>query len=231
MNEKLDQIIKELAEIKSLVLTPKRLRNNLRPLEPGETLDRAGDMKRVFNLAASAHYIKKARQHFPQGTYNSNNDRIEIIPRSILVNRCSLRKAFRPREDELGKKTIPDIVNETLDELIERGFFIQYRLNEAIKGNSSAALCIFSKKEAQKVGVLSATMDTSPWVPKKAHSGMVFPGVAQTPLESPNTEQETASEEELIKQMREAEAVGRLDDDVVFEKEEDEESEIERRKL
>lgn len=204
-NNKLDHIIETLAEIKSILLTPKRLRSNLKPLEKGETLDRAGDMKRVFSLAASTPFQKKASQHFPQGTYNAKNDRIEIMPRSILVNRCSLRKAFRPTDEELGKKNTPDLVNETLDELIERGFFFQSRLVDAIAGNTSHSLCIFSKQEAIKHGLTSGLKPGKPakWYPgwEKEWDGVILGGgdslvdeVPKMPTHEDNTEDNTDDE-------------------------------------
>lgn len=280
--EQLNRIESKLDALEKVLLTPKRLRSNLKPLDAHSHFDREGEVKRVFDLSAATPTQKKQGQHFPEGTWNRQNDRIEIIPRSILVNRCSLRKAFRPTQDELGKKNTVDIVNEVIDKMLESGKYVQGRLLDAIniKGNSNA-LCIFSPKAAEKGGLkpqgkkepetpwknylpggplhkdtVYKTPVVEPWIPgkdyskkvvesedddeewedeaekPKGHSGMVWQGVStettQKPLETASTEQETLSEEALIREMREVELSDLIDDDdVVFERS----TEKERRKL
>jgi hypothetical protein len=256
MNDTTEPTMKELSE-KLDFLIQLHTQRNRKPRKREISDNRPDELLRIFYAVCGLPDNKKMKQKFPVGTYYNLGTKgdgfIEIVPRSILINRASMRSAFRPKREEVLVKSAATIAAEVLDMLVAEGKLVLSKLDKTnIPGVTSQMECVFSPKWAAKRKVIGFEWsesekdeDDEEWDDEEEKPtiqplrdflkarGIEVPPIPQKPAVGDIVEQETlsdesdVSEEELIREMREAEQADILGDDVVFERS----TEKERRKL
>ena len=146
--------------------------------------DRACELYRIFKMTCGLTPEQKYKQKFPEGTWEEAG--LEIVPRAILINRCSLRKIFKPDFDA-GEHTSVDNVNRTLEQIVEQGALITMDLLNTEINTGSKAICVFTPESLMKANEVMQPKPFEPlpkknerWkapvVEEKKHSGLHWNG-------------------------------------------------------
>lgn len=139
-DHKLDQILERLERLEKLIIAalpsgrrPKGLVGAIRREHtPDKILSaRVDEVLRQFRAAINATYPKKQRQGFNSAIIGNagKTTKYEIVPESVLRNRCSLRKLFAP-VFEAGEEHASDNATLAFDEAIARGLLVRSTVSE-----------------------------------------------------------------------------------------------------
>jgi len=150
------------------------------PLKEGLVEERQAELMKIFQRLCGLDRYQKEKQSFPKeirqpsgklqsdGTIEETPNP-EVVPYSVLKNRCTLRKAFKPREGEHDSGSVFDAV-------VEASGLVVKTLDETNLKQFSETRCVWSPKEFKKLtgarGFAPQKLDAPVWdVPA---TGLVF---------------------------------------------------------
>ena len=154
-NREILNAIEKLTEKLTELATPRKPTRQIAlkmPVTSDLRESRRETLLRVFYRFAKYAYMQRREYKFPKCLRETRLDvpQKEAMPRSILVNQCSLRKAFRKCE---GEESSTQNVLDTLKEM--QTSLVVAQLNETVPALAeSNTLCVFSISEAEKLGLL-----------------------------------------------------------------------------
>ena len=154
----LDKIEMDVTEIKHLLILiipkarlPRKDNTATLKLDKLNETDRnrALALLNLFELTCKLRPEQKLDQRFPAGTFSEAHEKVEIVPRALLINRAVLRSIFK-FDHRLGDKSTMDNVLKALETLKENKLVVEMPLDETELETTSRVICIFSPRWADR---------------------------------------------------------------------------------
>lgn len=158
VNSKLDrllQLVELLVESGALRKKPVRQRVSDIPIERVDEL-RELEVERIFNRLANASGALKAKLNFGKAIRQEVGDPVkQIVPLSIILNRCELLKAFWPVAGSTDTGTPRDVVERYVDRFVKRKVWVRGKVSqyfpETANTRAGDTIIVLTKAEVKRI--------------------------------------------------------------------------------
>lgn len=171
----LDEALVRLKNIEDLLTTltagtsPKRRFSSELSDLPADRRDvlRDAELHRIFARLWGMSVGQKNKANFPQYIIQEfGKCPVEIVPQSILVNRCELLKAFYPGRVEMHREPRA-VALETLERALKNGTLVRCSMKDVVPATrldrSGEVVLIVSLDEARRRGLVEDERAAKPW--------------------------------------------------------------------
>lgn len=165
MENQLDKLIEQSARILQLVellvesgalkkKAPRQRVSNL-PVEQVDAL-REAEIERIFNRMANASGALKAKLNFSKAIRQDIGQPVkQIVPLSILLNRCELLKAFWPVAGSTEIGTPRDVVERYVDRFVKRKVWVRGKVSQYFPKTANTragdTIIVLTKAEVKRI--------------------------------------------------------------------------------
>lgn len=172
VNSKLDrllQLVELIVESGALRKKPVRQRVSDIPIERVDEL-RELEVERIFNRLANASGALKAKLNFGKAIRQEVGDPVkQIVPLSIILNRCELLKAFWPVAGSTDTGTPRDVVERYVDRFVKRKVWVRGKVSqyfpETANTRAGDTIIVLTKAEKQRLLNVEEEGDAAPAQP------------------------------------------------------------------